>query len=320
MKPSTKPRRTILAVDDDEVNLTIIAKTSEDAGYGVRPFTSSEAAWNYLVKHPKEIDVAVLDKMMPGVSGLELMGCIKRNASLKYIPVILQTGDVGLEQMREGLEGGAYYYLTKPFHPEIFTAILKAAESECLLREELLAQEGLGRAKFLGMMQEAEFSLRTVADARVLAATLAQASPVPDLTARGLSELLFNAIEHGNLEIGGKKKSECLMNNTWRQELATRLSDARLQSRKVRVQTHKDHSAFHVTITDQGRGFNWMDYVQPGTSTKLNQPCGRGIAIANLVLSKLRYNNEGNEVSFALGDVSELVVPPLQQAIRINAV
>ncbi len=320
MKPSTKPRRTILAVDDDEVNLTILAKTAEDAGYNVRPFLSSEAAWTYLVKHPKEIDIAVLDKMMPGVSGLELMVCIKRNPTLKYIPVILQTGDVGLSQMREGLESGAYYYLTKPFHPEIFTAILKAAESECMLREELLAQEGLGRSKFLGMLQEGEFSLRSIADARLLAVTLAQASPVPDLTARGLSELLFNAIEHGNLEIGGKKKAECLMNNTWRQELGARLSDARLQGRKVKVQTHREHSALCIVITDQGKGFNWQDYMQPGASTKLNQPSGRGIAIANLVLSRLRYNSEGNEVSFAIGEANDLVVPLQQSLLRINAI
>src|SRR5262249_5237196 len=104
MKSSTKPKRTILAVDDDEVNLAILVKSSEDAGYKVRPFTSSEAAWIYLVKHQKEIDIAVLDKMMPDINGLELLARIKSNPTLKYIPVILQTGDVGVEQMREGLD------------------------------------------------------------------------------------------------------------------------------------------------------------------------------------------------------------------------
>jgi CheY-like chemotaxis protein len=271
------------------------------------------------VKHPKEIDIAVLDKMMPDVSGLELMGCIKRNPTLKYIPVILQTGDVGTAQMREGLEGGAYYYLTKPFHPEVFTAILKAAENECILREELLAQEGLGRSKFLNMLQEGEFHLRTIAEARLLAATLAQLSPVPDLTARGLCELLFNAIEHGNLEIGSKTKSECLVNNTWRQELAKRLSDHKLQNRRVKVQTHKDLNVFHIVITDQGKGFNWHDYLQASTPANLNQPSGRGIAIAHLVLNKMHYNAEGNEVSFTIGEASNVVVP-LKESLRLNTI
>ncbi len=317
MKASTKSKRRILAVDDDDVNLTILAKTSEDAGYKVIPFTSSEAAWSYLVQHPREVDIAVLDKMMPGVSGMELLGCIKRNPLLKYIPVILQTGDVGLTQMREGLEGGAYYYLTKPFHPEIFLAILKAAENECILREELLAQENLKQGKFLGLMRDGEFHIKTIAEARLLAAALAQVSPTPDLTARGLSELLFNAIEHGNLEIGGKKKSELVLNDAWMQEVSARMDDSQYQNRKVKVRVQKNLSAFHFVITDEGSGFNWHDCLNASASGILNQPNGRGIAIANQVLHNLHYNKEGNEVSFAIGEESDMVVS-LQQGMQIN--
>ena len=139
-------RRTVLAVDDDDINLMILGKNAQDAGYTVKSFTSGETAWDFLSNNPDEVDIAVLDKMMPGMSGLELLRKIKTHPQLRRIPVIIQTGDVGVAQMHEGLAEGAYYYLTKPFHPEIFTGILLSADNECTLREELVGQLAAGHA------------------------------------------------------------------------------------------------------------------------------------------------------------------------------
>src|SRR5205085_2045504 len=125
---------------DDEINLMILNKNVQDAGYALESFTSSEEAWEYLQNNPQDIDIAVIDKMMPQISGLELLQRITASSALKHIPVIIQTGDVGVTQMCEGIENGAYYYLTKPFHPEILTAILHSADAECRVREELQEQ------------------------------------------------------------------------------------------------------------------------------------------------------------------------------------
>jgi len=304
MKSALKPKHTVLAVDDDEINLEILLKTAKDAGYNVQPFSSSEAAWAYLCKNPKAVDIALLDRMMPGVSGMELLGCMKRNHVLKHIPVILQTGDVGSEQMRQGLENGAYYYLTKPFQPEILVAILKAAENECNLREELVAQANAEHGKFLNLLNDGEFIIHNIAEARLLATSLSALSATPYLTARGLMELFFNAIEHGNLEVGFKKKHDCLVNNNWPQELAARLG--KFQGRRVRVLTQRSGTAFHISVIDQGKGFAWQQYVSPNAAIQLNQPNGRGIAIANRVLGNLHYNPAGNEAYCSIGRESHL--------------
>ncbi len=137
METPALPKRTILAVDDDEMNLMILMKNAKDAGYDVKPFMEGSEAMAYLEEHPQEIDIAIVDKMMPDVSGIQLLEFIKRHESLKHMPVILQTGDAGVEQMREALEHGACYYLTKPFHPEMMSAVLNAAERICKMRDEL---------------------------------------------------------------------------------------------------------------------------------------------------------------------------------------
>src|ERR1700733_647886 len=130
----TKPsKRTVLALDDDEANLIILEKAARNSGFEVKPFMSSEKALSYMTENPKNINIAVIDKMMPDMDGIELLGTMKSNSALKHIPVIIQTGDGGLDQMHDGLTKGAYYYLTKPFLPETLTAILKSAENECNL-------------------------------------------------------------------------------------------------------------------------------------------------------------------------------------------
>src|SRR5580692_5355279 len=99
---SKQRKRTVLAVDDDEINLMILIKTIQDAGYAAKSFDSGAQAWDYVRDHADEIDMALLDKMMPGTNGMELLKLIKSEPKLKAMPVIIQTGDAGVTQMREG--------------------------------------------------------------------------------------------------------------------------------------------------------------------------------------------------------------------------
>jgi CheY-like chemotaxis protein len=290
-------QRTVLVLDDDEINLMILVKNAQESGFSVKSFSSSEAAWNYMNQHPAEIDIAILDKMMPTISGLEMLRRIKSSEALMHMPVILQTGDAGVTQMREGLESGAYYYLTKPFHPEILTAILHSAAGECTTREELLKHMGQDHARFIGLLQEGEFLVKDHNDARLLAATLSQAASYPEFVALGLSELLTNAIEHGNLGIGCERKRKCMLAGTWDHEIASRMGSAEYSSRAVHVRADRIHAGLRLTIRDEGKGFDWQHYVHDdGAPNSLNEPNGRGIAKALIMLDDVRYMGKGNEV------------------------
>jgi CheY-like chemotaxis protein len=295
---SAQRRRTIVAVDDDDINLMILTKNAQDAGYTVKSFTSGETAWDYMSNNPSEVDIAVLDKMMPGMSGIDLLRRIKTTKALRHIPVIIQTGDVGVAQMHEGLAEGAYYYLTKPFHPEIFTGILISADNECSLREELVGQLAEGHAKFMGLLREGEFEIHSHEEASLLAVTLAQVALYPEFVAVGLMELLSNAIEHGNLEVGYDKKSQCLITNRWAEELESRMKDPQYKDRKVRVIIQRTPEGFHVNIKDEGKGFDWQKLLTDDPmAARLTSPNGRGISKARVMLDDVRHSGNGNMVS-----------------------
>lgn len=291
------PRRyTILAVDDDEINLMILTKCAQDAGYAVKGFETGEEAWEFMRNNPKAVDIALLDKMMPGLNGMDILRRIKGTPALQHIPVIMQTGDAGLVQMREGLEGGAYYYLTKPFHPDILTAIIHSAAAECTMREELMARMSQGHSQFMGLMQEGDFIIKTHAEAGILAASVSQAAIYPEFVAVGMMELLFNAIEHGNLEIGYQRKAQALMQNRWREEIESRADTAEYGLRVVHVHLEKNLSGLHVVIRDEGKGFDWSQYMYEDAQSRLTEPNGRGIPKAMIMLDDLRYAGKGNEV------------------------
>ncbi len=123
----------VLVLDDDELNLMILENATGKAGYDAKPFLCSEEAWSYLKENPNSIDIAVIDKMMPKIDGIEFLKRMKGNESLKHIPVILQTGDVGKKQMEEGMKNGAYYYLAKPFTPDMLIVLLQSAGNSLAL-------------------------------------------------------------------------------------------------------------------------------------------------------------------------------------------
>jgi hypothetical protein len=110
----------------------------------------------------------------------------------------MQTAANSPEQIREGLEAGAYYYLTKPYRRDNLLAIVHAALSDAEARHTLSRQlhQHVNSLQFL---EQAEFSIRTIYEAGQLASFIAQACPNPDQAVIGISELLVNGVEHGNL-------------------------------------------------------------------------------------------------------------------------
>jgi CheY-like chemotaxis protein len=246
-------------------------------------------------KNPRNVNIAVIDKMMPDMDGIKFLETVKGNNNLKHIPIIIQTGDVGLSQMHEGMEKGAYYYLTKPFMPETLMAILKSAENECNLFDEMASKAVAEQKRIIGLVSKCDFHVKTFSEARFLAAVISHVSVAPQQTARGLMELFFNAIEHGNLEIGFQKKHDCLVSGTYNQEIALRLANERYKNRSVKVCIENTYPTMLVTVFNQGPGFNWRQYMVPENTVSLNLPNGRGIAIARKLMGNLNYNAKGTE-------------------------
>lgn len=289
-----KPHR-ILVVDDEPYNLEIIGEFLADEGHALRMAADGEEAWSILAEPGEGFDLLILDRMMPRLDGMGLLGRMKGEPRFARIPVIMQTAAAAPEQVREGLEAGAYYYLTKPYEMEVFLAIVRAALSE-VEEHAALAGRIAAHADALQLMQEAEFRFAGLEEAQQLAAFLALACPQPEAVSLGLSELLVNAVEHGNLGISYADKKRLKLEDRWQEEVERRLGLPEYRERRVGVRLARRDSLLEFTIADEGAGFDWREYLELSPE-RLFDPNGRGIAMARQVsFAALEYRGAGNVV------------------------
>ena len=103
----------VLAVDDNPDSLVIVRGLLEPKGYEVEEATSGPQALAMI--HEKRPDVVLLDVMMPEMSGFEVLRKIKEDPTTMTLPVILVTAKTADEDVVQGYQYGADYYITKPF-------------------------------------------------------------------------------------------------------------------------------------------------------------------------------------------------------------
>ena len=102
---------TILVVDDQPQNLRLLDAILSPRGYFVRTATSGEEA--LVTLEEGEVDLVLLDIVMPVMNGYEVCRRVRERASTAYLPIVMLTAS-GEEQKTKALEAGADDFLTKP--------------------------------------------------------------------------------------------------------------------------------------------------------------------------------------------------------------
>ena len=122
--PLDLKKDTLLIVDDDPVNLGIVAGFLETVGFNIHSVDNGISALNQV----KDIqpDLILLDVMMPGLDGFEVCQRLKVDNQTKHIPVIFMTSLVDVEDKIRGFEAGAVDYVTKPMRPQEILARVNA--------------------------------------------------------------------------------------------------------------------------------------------------------------------------------------------------
>ncbi|WP_079433196.1 response regulator [Zoogloea sp. LCSB751] len=295
----------ILVVDDEPFNLDIVGEYLDEMGFDLVMVDSGEAAWEALRQPDSRFDLVLLDRMMPGMDGISVLRLIKGDERLRSIPVIMQTAATSPEQVREGLAAGAFYYLTKPFEGEALQTIIRSALDDMRVRRELTASLA-EQAQAFRCMKEGEFRIRTLEEARVLASFIALLGPQPDTLAMGLSELLVNGVEHGNLGIEFSEKSRLRESDSWEEEIARRLALPENRDKVVRLRVRCDDSRWVFEIRDDGEGFDWRKFLDFDPERAF-APNGRGIALSRqLAFASLTYLPPGNQVVVTVPKVQGL--------------
>jgi len=243
----------ILAVDDEEFNLDIITEYLQEAGYEVIVAQDGVIALEKLKQH-SDIDVIVLDRMMPNMDGMAVLKCLSESKMYEDIPIIMQTAAASSKQIQEGIEAGVYYYLAKPYNEALLLSIVRAALKDSVGRRELRTQTQKQR-RTLGLMEKGLFRFRTLEETNNLSYFIANCFPDPEHMVYGLNELMINAVEHGNLEITYQEKLDLVLNGGWRAEIERRLTLPEYKNKYAILEYNANENEFTVSIRDQGKGF-----------------------------------------------------------------
>ena len=114
----------ILAVDDMPENRELISRLLSRAGHTVITAESGEEALELL--ETRGVDVVLLDLMMPGIGGSQVLRRMKEHDGLRATPVIMISGRQDMDQIVACIQSGADDYLLKPFNPVLLQARISA--------------------------------------------------------------------------------------------------------------------------------------------------------------------------------------------------
>lgn len=293
----------VLAVDDEHFNLEIIKEYLSEIDIETVCVDSGEQALEILQGTPRRFSAVLLDRMMPGIDGIEVLTKIKANESTNRLPVIMQTAKAGTDHMLEGLKAGAHYYLSKPYDQQTLLAIISTAIRD--YQRYINIQKNLEQAsQTIKLMAKGEFSFRSLDEARHLSALLANACPESDSVAFVLTELMINAVEHGNLGISYKEKSRLIAEEKWEDEVLQRLSLPANSNKHATIEFNRSENNISFLITDQGSGFGWQQYMEISPNRAFDSH-GRGIAMANSIcLNRIEYLEAGNKVRVTVSNAA----------------
>ena len=109
-------RTVMLIVDDVEINRAILSQFFQNE-YEILEASNGEEALEIL--ESRNVDIMLLDLMMPVMNGMEVLGVLHKNPRFSHIPVIVTTSQDVVNSEVQALENGAADYITKPYNPII---------------------------------------------------------------------------------------------------------------------------------------------------------------------------------------------------------
>jgi DNA-binding response OmpR family regulator len=245
------------------------------------------------------LDAIVLDWRSGGEKDQTFAEALAEAAANAQIPVLTLAADCRTDDIRLAAEAGLEQHLCMPCQ----LSQLKAALMAMIVRPAPVAERpsaaiNLGDA--VDLLENCKFRFRTPEDVEKLVPLLARLFPHPGRAVTGIAELMMNAIEHGNLEIGHELKAYWIARGIYQSELAKRLATPPFSARWAEVIINKREDGVMIVIMDQGCGFCWQNLVrgEPAPAEAVVDPSGHGIAIARDVsFDHLRFNHQGNQVT-----------------------
>lgn len=117
----------IMVIDDEIISDKIVVDYLHDANYLTETVTNGKTAWELLSKQPQDYMMVIVDRMMLGVDGMELLRRIKKTPDLQNIPVIMQTGEAEPEEHVAAIAAGVFDFIYKPVDRDLLLFLVNKA-------------------------------------------------------------------------------------------------------------------------------------------------------------------------------------------------
>jgi diguanylate cyclase (GGDEF)-like protein len=156
----------IFIVDDSALSRNGLSRLLEAEGHKVICLAESEGAADMIEEAGP--DLLLLDVVMPKISGIELLGDLKRREAMATMPVIMVTAKTEAEDLRQALDAGAFDYVRKPFDPvEVLARVRSALRTHDYMERlvYLAERDGLtGLLNHATILRELELSLSSLSE------------------------------------------------------------------------------------------------------------------------------------------------------------
>lgn len=296
-------RRILLIEDDDEI-VELIKTLLKDESVEINHVANGIEGLELILSDHSKYDLILVDRVLPGIDGIDILKKIKLNQEVINTPIIMATSSSKDEVVSQGIKAGAFYYLIKPLRKKSFlTVINRAFEHVDNIRNGLKYYDSFRGGISCFTHLEAKLSNhKSVLD---LAYSLSFLFDDAARAFRGLYELLLNSVEHGIYGLG-EKKNDLVIDGKYKDFLNDIDSDEK-KTGEVSVIIKRELTSTKITITDPGPGFNWTEFLSLDPSNS-NKETGRGIAYAKEVcFDELTFNKEGNEVTATMFKVNSFL-------------
>jgi len=285
----------ILVVDDSKLDRLIVEELlGREPGLEVECVTSGRAALASLERSLP--DAVVTDLVMPEMDGLEVVAHV--HEYYPAVPTILMTSRGSEEIAVQALKAGASSYVPKRALEEHLLATVDEVVA--------LSRERDVEIQLLGMMRRATYEYcvaNGVRFVRPLVRHLQEAMlrmgvcDRADCTqvAVALHEAIFNAAEHGNLEMDSRLRETSLQ--AYNELIEERSQRSPYRDRRIYVEAELDREQARFTIRDEGPGFDPDSLPDPRDPANLEKLSGRGVLLMRTFMDEVTYDATGNGVT-----------------------
>lgn len=289
----------ILVVDDSIAIVNSLSTILKVSGYEVdSAFNGSDALRRI---HSGEYDIIICDIEMPGITGLDLLGKVRRDYD-RELDVILMTGYLDHDYFIEAIRLGASDFIRKPVDTkQIIRSIHGLMERKRTRNDFSDFYQNTELAQFQFVIDPNRFSKFAVS--KVFNAYLRQSFQLNHNLLNELlicvDEMIYNAFIHGTLGLSISERM--LDHNGMQQIIAERLSRPEIAAKRLRFEFCIDHQAhtIKIAVEDDGPGFDYEEWLKRVVEEpKLNlDEHGRGISMLYHLADTLEFSKGGRRVS-----------------------